>query len=720
MLSKTSTVWALVLAVVGLGTWIAAAPAAWGQDSLELLYIFTGEAGGDGLGNSVSGAGDVNNDGFDDLIVGAPYNDAGGTNAGRAYVYSGETGNLLWTFTGEAAGDEFGTSVSGAGDVNNDGLGDLIVGAQHNDAGAPNAGRAYVYSGQTGTLLWTFTGGAAGDELGSSVSGAGAVNNDGWDELSVGAPEAFGPYPGRATVYSGQTGGLLWTLGGDGEAQGMGYSVSGAGDVNADGYDDVIVGAPLGWPLSLPGMAYVYSGQTGALLWTFICETEYFFGWSVSGAGDVNNDGHDDLIVGAFNAASGAGRAYVYSGQTGALVWTFTGEAEYDNLGWSVSGAGDQNGDGYDDLIVGAPGVYTGGSFAGRAYVYSGQTGAVLHTFTGEAAGDWLGWSVSGAGDVNNDGFDELIIGAPHNDGGGTDAGRAYVCTGPRVRGVWIDTVSDVGNDQGKQVEICWSSFPGNDPLVTHFTIFRRADSLLFASTGPELDVLSSKDYPPGNWNMVATYPAYGETLYSAVVPTLKDSSITEGMYWSVFFVRAGTNNPTLYFDSPVDSGYSLDNLSPSPPGGLIASHEPAGIVLGWTGTDAADFDYYAIYRDTLSGFDPDASNRLGYAIDTTFTDFAAPLGRTLYYMVSATDFSGNESDPSGEASAARYIAGDANADGIINVADIVYLVNYLYRGGSEPSPAESGDATCDGIVNVADVVFLVNYLYRGGVPPAC
>ena len=330
MLSKTSVVMALVLAITGLATCIGTAPAAWGQDPWELLYTFDGEATSDDFGESVSGAGDVNNDGYADLIVGA--RDHG--DIGRAYVYSGETGNLLWTFDGEATWDDFGHSVSGAGDVNNDGYDDLIVGAPNNDAGG-----------------------------------------------------------------------------------------------------------------------------------------------------------------------SEAGRAYVYSGQTGALLWTFTGEAAYDNLGHSVSGLGDANNDCYDDVIVGAPLNSAAADEAGRAYVFSGQTGTLLRVFDGEAESNLFGTSVSGAGDVNNDGFDELIVGAPENDAAGHSAGQAYVLS-----------------------------------------------------------------------------------------------------------CRVG---------------------------------EP-------------------------------------------------------------------------------FVRGDANADGIINVADIVYLVNYLYRGGSEPSPAESGDATCDGVVNVADIVFLVNYLYRGGDPPAC
>ena len=142
-----------VLVLVTFALLFGIAPQVWAQCTHGELYTFTGEAAYDRFGFSVSGAGDVNNDGYSDLIVGAVWNDAGGSSAGRAYVYSGQTGGLLYTFTGEAADDRFGVSVSGAGDVNNDGYDDLIVGANWNVAGGNNAGRAYVYSGQTGGLL---------------------------------------------------------------------------------------------------------------------------------------------------------------------------------------------------------------------------------------------------------------------------------------------------------------------------------------------------------------------------------------------------------------------------------------------------------------------------------------------------------------------------------------------------------------------------------------
>ena len=179
------------------------------------------------------------------------------------------------------------------------------------------------------------------------------------------------------------------------------------------------------------GRAYVYSGQYGDTIYTFTGEAAYdWFGYSVSGAGDVDDDGYADFIVGAGRndaGGSNAGRAYVYSGRYGNLLYTFTGEAASDYFGNSVSGAGDVDGDGYADLIVGARYNDAGGNDAGRAYVYSGQTGGLIYTFNGEAAGDLFGYRVSGAGDLDGDGNVELMVGAKYNDAGGTDAGRAYV-----------------------------------------------------------------------------------------------------------------------------------------------------------------------------------------------------------------------------------------------------------------------------------------------------
>jgi hypothetical protein len=105
-----------------------------------------------------------------------------------------------------------------------------------------------------------------------------------------------------------------------------------------------------------------------------------------------------------------------------------------------------------------------------------------------------------------------------------------------------------------------------------------------------------------------------------------------------------------------------------------------------WGITPAPDFDYYTVYRDTLTGFTPNLNNKLGYSIEPTFSDSTAPLGVTYYYLVSATDFSGNESNPANEVISVRYFDGDANADGIIDIGDIVYLINYVFYNGEEPN----------------------------------
>jgi hypothetical protein len=189
-------------------------------------------------------------------------------------------------------------------------------------------------------------------------------------------------------------------------------------------------------------------------------------------------------------------------------------------------------------------------------------------------------------------------------------------------------------------------------------------------------------------------------------------------MYWSYFFVRGGTDNPIVYFDSPIDSGYSVDNLAPAVPTGLLARHKPAITQLTWPKCGSLDFDYYSLYRDTLAGFHPASGKRFAYSIDSLFNDSTSQLGRAYYYLVSATDFSGNESNPSDQVMGIRYITGDANTDGGLSVADVVYLINYLFKGGPSLKPLESGDVNCDAKVSVADVVYLINYLFKGGPLP--
>ena len=450
----------------------------------EVLYTLASpnEQEWGNFGVSVSGVGDVNGDGYDDMVVGA-YGESLGTGhawAGRAYVFDGQSGTLSSTLVSpnEEAAGYFGQAVSGAGDVNGDGYDDVLVGAYGENPGSSpwNAGRAYVFNGQTGGVIHALV--SPNEEtsgyFGKSVSGAGDVNGDGYEDIIVGAyDEDPGSSPigaGRAYVFDGLTGSPIYTLVSPNEEEGgrFGWTVSGAGDVNADAYDDLLVGAHEEDPAMSPlnaGRAYVFSGQTGSLMHTLVSpnEQEYgYFGVSVSGAGDVNGDGYGDIVVGAYMEEASpnrrpAGRAYIFDGRTGNPLHTLVSDPQqaWAYFGLVVSGAGDINGDGYGDVLVGAYGENPAPSptAAGRAHIFNGWTGSELHTLAspGEELQGYFGASVSGAGDVNGDGYDDVLVGAYQEDPGASphDAGRAYVFS-------WLQLSSSLS---GNALELQWSTW---------------------------------------------------------------------------------------------------------------------------------------------------------------------------------------------------------------------------------------------------------------------
>lgn len=449
------------------------------------VYVYHGSAAGPApsaswiagvsYAQSVATAGDVNADGYADVIVGAPA--AGGGSAGQAYVYLGSAFGLsstpAWTVTGDVASAQFGVSVSTAGDVNGDGYADIIVGANgHSGFAGVARGRAYVYlgsaSGPALSEVWLADGAEDNGLYGVSVGTAGDVNGDGISDIIVGAlgQDAGGTDRGRAYVYSGYTTPLPswtgWTGSGDELSGNYGCAVSSAGDVNGDGYSDAIVGAcnhSAGG--ANRGRAYVYLGSangTGTTpAWTASGdEDDAYFGYSVSTAGDVNGDGYSDIMVGAHQHDAGGGtdtnrgRVYLYLGSPSGLSatppWTASGDEDDALFGSSVSTVGDVNGDGYSDVVIGARGHSGGlGGNTGRAYVYLGSNSGLslgpIWTGTGDEIGALYGDSVASAGDVNRDGYSDVMVSASLHNAGGTGRGRAYVyfgsASGPSTNASW-------------------------------------------------------------------------------------------------------------------------------------------------------------------------------------------------------------------------------------------------------------------------------------------
>jgi hypothetical protein len=464
-------------------------------------FAIDGELAGDEAGSAVALVGDVNGDGFDDVLVGAPQASAGD---GRAYLVFGKADGAAVSLTAVAggvggfaidgaAGEEVGTAVDGVGDVNADGLADVIVGAPAADAGA---GRAYVIFGKDDgdpvALVDIAAGSGGGFALlaglpgiaaGSAVAGAGDVNGDGRGDVLVGAPEAGASTQGEAYVVFGTELAVPITLstlaiGGDGFAMSgavsqdeAGTAVAGLGDVNADGLADIGVGAPLANPNGgNSGEVYVVFGKTdstpialGSLgAAGFVVRGEATIdqaGASIDGVGDLDGDGRSDIVVGAPGAQNDIdfqGRAYLVLGKSnttpvdlatvamGTGGFVVDGQSLGDFAAISVAGLGDMDADGFADFAVGSVNADYAGTNAGRTYVVWGKddgTSVALADTTlgqggfaldGEVAQDESAWRVAGGGDIDGDGHGDLVIGGP---GHASDAGRVWVVLGGDYRG---------------------------------------------------------------------------------------------------------------------------------------------------------------------------------------------------------------------------------------------------------------------------------------------
>jgi hypothetical protein len=401
------------------------------------------------FGHSVSTAGDVNKDGFSDVVVGAPYYDKGQTNEGAAFVYHGSVnglaGNAVTVMESNQLEAHFGNSAALAGDVNADGYSDLIIGAPWYDKGQTDEGAAFVYHGSAAGVVVnakiTIESNQVAAKMGNAVAGAGDVNGDGYSDVIVGSfwYDKGQNNEGAAFIYHGSAlginGNVVSTMESNQADASLGFSVASAGDVNGDGYSDVIVGAYLyDNGQSNEGAAFVYQGSaagisTNASVVLESNQADAQAGYSVASAGDVNGDGFSDVIVGVSSFDKGQineGAAFVYQGSSLGInpIVTSTLESDQANggMGSAVASAGDVNGDGYSDIVVGASLFDKGQVDEGVAFVWFGSSSGFLNSaktvLQGNVTSAHLGWSVANAGDVNGDGFDDVVVGADRFDNG--------------------------------------------------------------------------------------------------------------------------------------------------------------------------------------------------------------------------------------------------------------------------------------------------------------
>ena len=709
-------------------------PSSWTADPMDQSW--------NEFGTSVAGAGDFNGDGFADIVVGSSRG-----SLDRVFVFLGSStgprATASWTLPKPTTnGEEFGSRVAGAGDVNADGFSDVVVG----DPWFNGAGQATLYlggtSGPSSAPAWTGTG-ASMARFGESLAAAGDVNRDGRGDLLVGA-DGLGSVRGAAFLYYGTSTGLAaapaWSVTAAEYSARFGKSVASAGDVNGDGFLDVVVGAPdLNAQAEREGRAYLYLGTSSGLsttaAWTAdpTDQAEARFGTSVAGAGDINQDGYADVLIGAplAGTAPGPGRAYLYLGSAGGLASTPSWVVESPDdpaaayFGSVVASPGDLNGDGRRDVVVSAPyadvqrstGQYTW-TVSGAVYVYLNSAGglstvpsmALSPTGQGET---YFGRSVAGAGDTNGDGRVDLIVGAPGWDREPySEKGRAYVYFGASTRTAvpwlvspasearlgtatpildWADCVDSDGI-QSYDVEVDdtstfdapvrWSgtvstsqASAGPLPEGGFYWRVRSRDALgnlsdwslvrkVYADgSGPVAPALSSPvadawttAMPRLVWGASADFS--GVTNYDVQVASTSDFSGTIEFSATTLYAvdttalgagrhywRVRARDTWGWTSAWSTASFRVDDVAPSAPV-LVSPANGAAVNVGnpvfdWTdSTDANGVQSYVIYVDTESSF----ASPVAWAASVTASQVEAGsfAGTQFFWRVAAIDTAGN------------------------------------------------------------------------------
>lgn len=604
------------------------------------------------LGLSMDATGDINGDSFDDAIVGTPHY-ANGT--GQIQIYYGSPAGLPNTPSLTLIGPEeksfFGRAVSMAGDVNNDGFDDVIVGVPYytNEIYEDGwygvnewygIGKVYIYHGTAEGLSNTPAVIIEGEQLesafGFAVSNAGDVNGDGFDDVVVGAPMYMISYEyvGKAYVYSGSPTGIqpspAWAvdssnLGSSNIHNGdrFGISVSTAGDVNGDGFDDIIIaGAFVPSTVTTGGLVFGYYGAaTGLSVIPNWSAEGSNIGRTISNAGDINNDGFDDVIIGCdmcSNGENNEGVTVVYygsaTGLSGVANWTFESNQLQAYLGSFVSSAGDINNDGYSDIVISSPAY----NFGGRVLVFLGSSSGLnaLPYWTLDSGQSLpnnprLGDQLS-AGDVNGDGFSDIIVSTSKYDQGQPD------------EGVVLAYYSSIDYSVDKLIVTLNSGYTLSDFLPQYSNTIDEAIQLCNITQG---NVSLKKDL-----GMCRTYsvhlpaPLTVKALENLCLQFLQDTAVEQCSYNSFIHSDYTPNDPYAY---PYGPQWNLYRINAD---------------IAWDQLQGSESVVIAVIDDFIDTSHPDLQNKIVQGYDFTTSDEG---GNTFNHGTHVAGIIGAESDNS-------------------------------------------------------------------------
>lgn len=631
------------------------------------------------MGTSVAGAGDLNADGFSDVLVGAPFYDQGESDEGAAFVYLGSVQGISLVPTiiqGNQADAQLGTSLASAGDLNGDSFSDIIIGAPHYDKVYSNQGLVKIHLGSpygiNPNTSITLVGQQTGEEFGRTVACAGDVQGDGFADIMI-AGRMQGKNllnEGVVTLFSGIPAGINKkpaSVFKSGQPNAfLGQSLSSAGDVDGDGFSDIIIGAHLyDHAQNNEGAIMIWHGGASGPNSATALNTgqpESAFGYSVSGAGDIDGDGYDDVVVGAphyDNGQSEEGVAFLFKGTPDGISKIPSNMLEADQadagFGTAVSAAGDIDGNGYGDLIIGAMHYDNGEDEEGAAFVYLGSPAGLNPTpihLESNKTGAWFGCAVAHAGDLNDDGFSEIVIGAMNYSNGQSEEGALYLfpgsLNGPNPAGLRI-IESDLEDARlGNAVA------PAGD------------------LNGDGADDIVAGAYSLGDYDAGAIFVGYGKanTLDSLTIDCIKGVHDQAHFGWDVS--GTGDINGDSYSDLIVgahgyDNGDGAADIYYGSPAGItpanvthLYAHETGmGAAMGESVAGAGDLDGDG-YADVIVGepwfIDENTSVLTGLAL----IFYGSPSG----IDASPQRITGNPNDTYDFFGWSVATAGDVNADG--------------------------------------------------------